>query len=160
MSPRAAWRLETLGFERVYDYVEGKADWLARGLPRAGTSAGVPYAGDLLDPAAPTCDLSDDLASALAAVEASRYGFCLVVNEERILLGRLRRSALEDAAGAATVESLMEPGPSTVRPAPPRASWSSASPTPTCGPRSSPIRTAACSVSSRAPTPKRQLGAT
>ena len=33
MSPRAAWRLEGLGFERVYDYVPGKADWFASGLP-------------------------------------------------------------------------------------------------------------------------------
>jgi rhodanese-related sulfurtransferase len=36
MSPRAAWRLETLGFERVYHYVGGKADWLAHALPREG----------------------------------------------------------------------------------------------------------------------------
>ena len=33
MSPRSAWRLEGLGFERVYDYVPGKADWFASGLP-------------------------------------------------------------------------------------------------------------------------------
>ena len=33
MSPRAAWRLESLGFARVYDYVAGKADWMAAGLP-------------------------------------------------------------------------------------------------------------------------------
>ncbi len=29
MSPRAAARLETLGFTKVYDYVGGKTDWLA-----------------------------------------------------------------------------------------------------------------------------------
>ena len=29
-------RLEGLGFERVYDYVPGKADWFASGLPREG----------------------------------------------------------------------------------------------------------------------------
>ena len=40
MSPRAACRLETLGFSEVYDYVAGKADWLARGLPREGEKAG------------------------------------------------------------------------------------------------------------------------
>ena len=34
MSPRAACRLDTLGFEHVYDYLTGKYDWLARGLPR------------------------------------------------------------------------------------------------------------------------------
>src|SRR5215203_5599470 len=31
MSPRAAWWLEDLGFKNVYDYVPGKADWLANG---------------------------------------------------------------------------------------------------------------------------------
>ena len=29
MSPRAACRLEALGFTRVYDYVDGIADWKA-----------------------------------------------------------------------------------------------------------------------------------
>jgi rhodanese-related sulfurtransferase len=28
MSPRAARRLETLGFERVYDYAASKVDWI------------------------------------------------------------------------------------------------------------------------------------
>ena len=48
MSPRAAWRLETLGFERVYDYVGGKADWLGHALPREGEAASVPNAGELV----------------------------------------------------------------------------------------------------------------
>src|SRR5712691_518454 len=33
MSPRAAWRLERLGFTPVYDYALGKVDWMAAGLP-------------------------------------------------------------------------------------------------------------------------------
>ena len=36
MSPRAAWRLESIGFTRVYDYVAGKADWGSFGLPLEG----------------------------------------------------------------------------------------------------------------------------
>src|SRR4051812_32141151 len=36
LSPRAAHRLEQLGFAEVYDYVAGKAAWLASGLPGAG----------------------------------------------------------------------------------------------------------------------------
>jgi Mg/Co/Ni transporter MgtE len=51
-----------------------------------------------------------------SAFQDSRYGFLLVVNDERVLLGRVRRSALETAAQDATAEVLMEPGPSTVRP--------------------------------------------
>ena len=38
MSPRAAWRLEATGFGPVYDYVAGKADWLAADLPFEGTA--------------------------------------------------------------------------------------------------------------------------
>jgi Mg/Co/Ni transporter MgtE len=39
-----------------------------------------------------------------------------VTSERRIVLGRVRRSALSAAPDDATSESLMEPGPSTVRP--------------------------------------------
>jgi CBS domain-containing protein len=116
MSPRAAWRLETLGFEQVFDYVGGKADWLAHGLPREGETAAVPYAGELVDSDPPTCALSADVATVRAALENAKYGFCLVVNDERVVLGRVRRSALEGVKDAVAAESVMEPGPSTVRP--------------------------------------------
>ena len=48
MSPRAAWRLESLGFSKVYDYVEGKADWAVAGLPREGDKAGFNRAIDVV----------------------------------------------------------------------------------------------------------------
>ena len=38
-SPQAARRLEALGYENVYDYEEGKQDWISAGLP---TESGVP----------------------------------------------------------------------------------------------------------------------
>ena len=47
MSPRAAWRLESLGFGEVYDYVDGKVDWMAAGLATEGTASRHPRAGDL-----------------------------------------------------------------------------------------------------------------
>lgn len=37
-SPQAARRLVALGYENVYDYEEGKQDWIAAGLP---TESGV-----------------------------------------------------------------------------------------------------------------------
>jgi predicted transcriptional regulator len=114
MSPRAAWRLETLGFEQVHDYVGGKADWLANGLPREGAKT-VPFAGELADTDPPTCALHTPVADVRAALDGSRYGFCLVVNERRIVLGRVRRSAINDTEPTATAESAMQPGPSTVR---------------------------------------------
>jgi len=115
MSPRAAWRLEALGFEHVYDYVGGKADWLASGRPRAGRAAGEMYAGDLVDPDPPTCALADRVSDLGAALRASRYGFTLVISDRRVLLGRVRRSALSAASEEARAEDVMEPGPSTVR---------------------------------------------
>ena len=115
MSPRAAWRLEALGFEQVHDYVGGKADWLANGLPRDGERAAVPYAGDLVDPDPPTCALHDTVGDVQQRLNGTHYGFCLVLNDRRIVLGRVPRSAMKGADTDATAESVMEPGPSTVR---------------------------------------------
>src|SRR5437016_4927316 len=115
MSPRAAWRLEALGFEQVYDYVAGKADWLANGLPREGKTAGDLYAGDLIDPDPPVCGLTDTVAEVRKIIDRSSYGFCLAVNDRRIVLGRVRASSLRDANASATAESVMEAGPGTVR---------------------------------------------
>jgi hypothetical protein len=55
MSSRAAWRLEGLGFERVCDYVPGKADWFANGLPREGRLAFAPIIGEAARRDVPTC---------------------------------------------------------------------------------------------------------
>jgi CBS-domain-containing membrane protein len=115
MSPRAACRLETLGLRSVHDYVGGKAEWLANGLPREGKSASVLYAGEAVDEDPPTCALHDTVADVRAALDGSRYGFCLVLSEHRVLLGRVRRSAMEDADPKTSAESVMEPGPSTGR---------------------------------------------
>jgi CBS domain-containing protein len=114
MSPRAACRLEGLGFEHVYDYMPGKVDWLARGLPRDGEKAGERRAGDLARDDVVTCELDERIAHVRARVEASPYRFALVISAGGTLLGRLRRSALE-AAPQATAAELMEPGPSTIR---------------------------------------------
>jgi CBS domain-containing protein len=116
MSPRAAWRLETLGFEHAYDYVAGKADWLAHALPREGEKASVPYAGELVDRDPPTCRLHESVVAVRELLKDSRYGFCLVTNERRIVLRRVGRSAIDAAEPTTTAESVMEPGPSTVRP--------------------------------------------
>jgi rhodanese-related sulfurtransferase len=40
MSPRAAWRLEGLGFSEVHHYASGKAGWFAARLPMEGALAG------------------------------------------------------------------------------------------------------------------------
>src|SRR5919204_697347 len=112
MSPRAACRLETLGFERVYDYVAGKADWLAHAMPTEGEKAGERRAIDFARQDVATCGLDERIADVRPRVEASPYGFGFVVAEGGTLLGRLRRAVLEGAP-AARAEAVMEPGPST-----------------------------------------------
>lgn len=116
MSPRAAWRLEALGFEHVADYGAGKVEWLAYGLPREGSKVDLPSAGELADPEPLTCGLHDSVGELAPALQRARYGQCLVINEQRIVLGRIRRSALDGVDEGARAEAVMESGPSTVRP--------------------------------------------
>ena len=114
MSPRAACRLETLGFEHVFDYVAGKADWLARGLPREGEKAGERRAGDLARSDVVTAPPAERVGEIRPRVKASPYGFAFVLSDGGTILGRLRRSAL-DADPDAPAADVMEPGPSTAR---------------------------------------------
>ena len=115
MSPRAACRLETLGFEAVYDYVAGKVDWLAHGLPVEGAGADRPTVGRLARRDVVTCSLTEAVGEVRARVEASPHRFALVVSEGGVLLGRLRSAALQGDPRA-TAEEAMDAGPSTVRP--------------------------------------------
>ena len=114
MSPRAACRLATLGFEQIHDYVAGKSDWLARGLPREGEKAAAPRAVDFARHDVVTCRRDERIGEVRRRVERSPYGFAFVVCDGDVLLGRLRRAAL-DGDPALAAEHAMEPGPSTVR---------------------------------------------
>jgi CBS domain-containing protein len=114
MSPRAACRLAALGFSEVYDYTAGKLDWLARGLPREGEKADERRAFELVVDDVVTCRLSDRVADVGERVATSRYRFAFVVTAGGVLLGRLRRAALE-GDDTARAEDVMEPGPSTIR---------------------------------------------
>ena len=98
----------------MYDYVPGKSDWLARGLPTEGDEADRPRAGALARDDVVTCRLDEPGDAVLERVRASPYGFGLVVAADGTLLGRLRRSVLEGGT-ATTAEAAMEAGPSTVR---------------------------------------------
>ncbi len=118
MSPRAAWRLESLGFTKVFDYVAGKADWLASGLPMEGKLADYPRAGTVARTDIPTCRLTDRLGDVRDRTLDADQNVCIVVNDDRIVLGRLRGDALRGDPGA-TVESVMESGPTTTRTAEP-----------------------------------------
>ncbi len=115
MSPRAAWRLEGLGFERVYDYVPGKADWFASGLPKEGRLASVPTIGDAAWRDVPTCAPAEKVENARDRVRAAGWDACVVVNKERVVLGLLREKELSSDPET-TVERVMRCGPTTFRP--------------------------------------------
>ncbi|SRR6266545_4830229 len=115
MSPRAAWRLESLGFTSVYDYVAGKLDWLAAGLPSEGTNAERPRAGDVARRDAPTCRLDELLGDVRERVEAAGWSACVVVNDQSVVFGLLRSKELH-ADPELPIEKAMRPGPSTFRP--------------------------------------------
>ena len=115
MSPRAACRLETLGFADVYDYTAGKAEWLAYALPSEGERTDRPRVAQFARDDVATCGLDDAIGAVRERVAASPYGFGLVLSASRVLLGRLRRSVL-DGNSAAIAGEVMEAGPSTIRP--------------------------------------------
>lgn len=107
MSPRAAWRLERLGFGLVYDYVSGKVDWMAAGLATVRADLSERRALDVADRAplvcAPTTPIGD-----LPAGQS-----VIVVNDHGIVLGCA--PARRDGVAGPTAEDIMRPGPVTVR---------------------------------------------
>ena len=120
MSARAAWRLESLGFQQVYRYPPGKDGWVAAGLPSEGAEASTPRAKDAVDRHAPTCAPEERLGAVRERLRAGGWTSCIVVNERGVVLGRIRGTALEGDA-AQTVAAVMEAGPTTARPGEPLA---------------------------------------
>lgn len=115
MSPRAAWRLEGLGFAEVYDYPPGKADWSASCLPMEGTRANEPTIGEMAQRDVPTCAPEEKIGAAKKRVLKAGGDRCVVVGEERVVLGLLREKELA-ANPEATAEEVMRNGPATFRP--------------------------------------------
>jgi len=104
-----------MGFTRVYDYVAGKKDWGSYGLPHEGTNVPERLAGEIARCDVPTCTLDERLGDVRERVRAAGWDTCIVVNEQRVVLGRLGRKAIAGDADE-SVEQAMTPGPSTVRP--------------------------------------------
>ncbi len=114
MSPRAAWRLESLGFTDVYDYAGGKTDWMGAGMPTEGEATPPPGAGTVARTSVPTCRLDDDVAQVRERDDVREAGVCIVTTDDGIVLGRLRHKQLGSEASA-RVADVMEEGPTTVR---------------------------------------------
>lgn len=114
MSPRAACRLETLGFGAVHDYTTGKADWLAAGLPTEGPGASRPRPAGLARSDVPTCLPGEPVEAARARVASSDEERCIVVSSTGVVLGTLGADTLSED-GTRAAGDAMRLGPTTVR---------------------------------------------
>ncbi|GAA3442896.1 rhodanese-like domain-containing protein [Planomonospora venezuelensis] len=114
MSPRAAPRLERLGFGEVYDYTAGKMDWLSADLPYEGEA--ILVAGVMRrDPVIAFPD--DRVAELEPRIFADPAGAAVVVlREGKIVQGVVGPRELKGAAPDATAEEIMSFGVTTVRP--------------------------------------------
>jgi predicted transcriptional regulator len=113
MSPRAACRLEQLGFTDVSDYAGGKMAWMGAGLPTEGSVADDERVGALARPVAPTCDVSTPVEQLRA--RAPEDTFAIVLADGDVVVGVVTLDRLP-AQGPTTAGDVMDPGPSTFRP--------------------------------------------
>ncbi|MEV4171047.1 rhodanese-like domain-containing protein [Nonomuraea sp. NPDC049709] len=113
LSPRAAHRLERLGFGEVYDYGVGKMDWLSADLPYDGHAALVSQ-NVRRDPV--TAVLDDPLGSLTERIIADPAGLAVVVDEDDVVQGIIGSRELKGADLDDTAESAMRLGTTTVRP--------------------------------------------
>ena len=99
----------------MYDYRAGKQDWMGAGLPTEGTNAERPRLADVVHRDVPTCSLAERLGDVRTRAIAAGWDACVVVSQERVVLGLLRAKELQ-ADPQLLVERVMRPGPSTYRP--------------------------------------------
>jgi len=113
LSARAAWRMESMGFQEVYRYTPGKADWLAAGYETEGTNAAKSRIKQTLTYSVQTCALRDRMQD-IQNLRGDR-DICVVINDRNIVLGIIRGDAW-DADPLARAAQVMETGPRTFRP--------------------------------------------
>jgi CBS-domain-containing membrane protein len=65
---------------------------------------------------APTCSPADRASEALRHISLGGWSAAAIVNQEGIVLGKVRRRDVEGEPGELTAEQAMENGPSTYRP--------------------------------------------
>ena len=97
----------------MYDYVAGKADWLAADLPFEGTAQ---LAGMFTRRGVGTAAEGTPAAAVLGLLEAQGFGPVLVLNQAGVVMGAAYRDGLVAAPGEAAVGTVMRFGVSTVRP--------------------------------------------
>lgn len=114
LSARAAWRLESMGFQEVYRYTPGKADWLAAGWETEGTEARKVRIRAMIHKDVPTCGLRERLED-VKSRRRPNQDLCVVINDRNIVMGVIQGETW-DANPLARVVDVMQPGPRTLRP--------------------------------------------
>jgi CBS domain-containing protein len=105
-----------MGFHDVYDFVGGKAEWIAGGSPTEGEGPHYPLVGEVARrDLVLECPLGSRVRDSRESLADSGQNYCVVLNDHDILMGRLRKRHLA-GGDEAVVESVMETGPTTVRP--------------------------------------------
>ena len=99
----------------MYDFRTGIQDWMGAGLPTEGANAERPRLVDVVRRDVPTCGLGERLFDVRDRVVAAGWEACVVVSEDRVVLGLLRAEELR-AEQDLPVQRVMRPGPSTFRP--------------------------------------------
>jgi predicted transcriptional regulator len=115
VSPRAACRLESLGFSEVFDYVGGKQDWTGAGLAIEGEKAKEAWIWSLARRDVPRARLGDKVGDTARRAQESGHDVAVVVTADGVVLGMLDPAALVPSSSA-SVEDVMRPGPATYRP--------------------------------------------
>jgi rhodanese-related sulfurtransferase/CBS domain-containing protein len=114
VSARAAWRLESMGFQEVYRYTAGKADWLSAGFDTEGIQARKPRLKQILKRAVLTCAPKDRV-GVIKNRRPQPTDVCVVVNDRGVVLGMIEGEAW-DQDPLKTAAEVMNPAPRTFRP--------------------------------------------
>jgi len=113
LSARAAWRLESMGFQEVYRYTPGKEDWIASGYETEGANADRPRLSQYLKTNVQTCLLRDRMQEV-----QNRRGsndICIVLNDRNIVMGIIEGESW-NANPLWRASEAMNPAPRTFRP--------------------------------------------
>jgi rhodanese-related sulfurtransferase len=113
LSSRAAALLSAYGFADVRDYANSKTAWLGAGLPAEGRTPTQQRAGAIAHRDVVTASFEDTVGQ--LAARLGEAPFAVVVDDERVVLGVVRREAL-GLPPTTPLPEVLQPAPPTVRP--------------------------------------------
>ena len=99
----------------MYEYTAGKIDWVAAGWPTEGPGPAEPRVMTAVDPNVATCGL-DEPVGAVRRRLGPESTTCVVINDHRIVAGRVEHLDTVDSEDTRPASQVMRPGPTTVRP--------------------------------------------